>query len=192
MRGENSGKRADRTRSQVGAVTTRSPKSRVEVTVVGVETKPPRKSDATLEEEGFTSGTLMTPSARVVVVLGAVLAGAPAGVTEVAGAVVESGAVVVEEGRMVGTEVLGNVVVSSVRVVKMSVVRVIVGRPRETVVVGREIWKAVSSACTVRAGANPSPSASAALVMPANRRVRPVLAEVFTPTALIGSWAMFP
>jgi hypothetical protein len=28
----------------------------------------------------------------------------------------------------------------------------------------------------VRAGANPSPSASAALVMPANRRVRPVLA----------------
>jgi hypothetical protein len=50
--------------------------------------------------------------------------------------VVDSGTVVMVVG-IGGTEVLGTVVVRSGTVVKMSVVRV--GRPREIVVVGREI-----------------------------------------------------
>ena len=163
--------------------------------VEGVETKPPRKSDPVVEGEGFPPEPVTITPASVVVVPGAVLEGVPGDglvVAEMVGAVVESGAVVVDEGRTVDNEVLGKVVVSRVTVVKMSVVRVIVGRPREIVVVGRESWNDVASACTVSAGANPSPSASVALVMPANRRMRPVLAEGFTPTAVIGSGAALP
>jgi hypothetical protein len=89
--------------------------------------------------EGFPPEPVATTPASVVVVLGEVVREGPGDgseVTELPGAVVDSGTVVVVVG-IGGTEVLGTVVVRSGTVVKMSLVRV--GRPREIVVVGREI-----------------------------------------------------